>query len=148
VTPIPTPAPTGDATNAKAVIVLMSDGANNAGRDPLDAADRAKAQGIPIFTIALGTPNGIAEVKDEFGRLRRIPVPPDPGTLQQIAEITGAQFFDAPNADQLKAIYKSLGQAIGSEETTRDISVWFLAAGVIGVAAAGGLSLLWFNRFP
>ncbi len=146
-TPTPTPAP-GDPARPKAVIVLMSDGAGNTGIDPIDAAAQAKDQGIPIFTIALGTADGVAEVRDNAGRLRRVAVPPDPDTLKQVAATTGAQFFDAPSADQLQAVYKGLGQKIGSDTESRDVSVAFVGAGVAFVVVAGALSLAWFSRFP
>lgn len=146
--PTPTPAATGDPSHPKAVIVLMSDGASNTGIDPVDAAGQAKDQGIPIYTVALGTPDGVAEVRDNAGRIRRVAVPPDPDTLKQVADATGAKFFDAPTAEDLQSIYRSLGQKIGSDTESRDITVAFVVPGVVLLIIAGGLSLLWFNRFP
>jgi Ca-activated chloride channel family protein len=132
-----------------AVIVLLSDGANSAGRtDPLDAANEALARGVPVFTVALGTQAGVVDVTDQLGRRRRIAVPPDEETLQQVAEITEGRFFAAPSAEDLQAVYDDLGSKIGYEDKEREITVAFAAAAAVLVLAAGGFSLLWFNRFP
>ena len=150
-TPTPTPPPAqanGQPAKPKAVIVLLSDGASNTGVDPLDAAGQAKDANVPIYTIALGTANGIAEVRDNLGRLRRIAVPPDPNTLKAVSETTGAESFDAPSASQLKSIYSSLGEKIGHDTRSRDITPAFVAAGLVMVVVAGAASLFWFNRFP
>jgi Ca-activated chloride channel family protein len=81
------------------VVLLLSDGANTQGRtQPMEAATDAKELGVPVFTIALGTDQGMVDVPDETGNLRRIPVPPDELTLQRIAETTGARFFAAPTS--------------------------------------------------
>lgn len=150
--PTPTPTPTatqsGQPGHPKAVIVLLSDGASNTGASPVDAADEAKAANVPIYTIALGTPDGIAEVRDNLGRLRRIAVPPDPDTLKAVSETTGAESFDAPTASQLKSIYASLGEKIGHDTRSRDITPAFVGAGLVLVLVAGASSLFWFNRFP
>lgn len=149
-TPTPTPSRTGDDEPSPYVIVLLSDGANTAGGvDPEDAADRAAEMGIPVFTIALGTANGRVAVTDPAsGRTQIIPVPPDEETLQEIAETTGAEFFEAPSADELKSVYDDLGSRIGYDTEQREVTHWFAALGAALMLAAGGFSLLWFNRFP
>ena len=61
---------------------MLSDGAQTRGTlQPLEGADRAKSYGIPVYTVALGTPNGVIN-RGGFSR----PVPPDPVTLRQIAQ--------------------------------------------------------------
>lgn len=153
---VPTPTPTATATttgekpeNPPVIMVLLSDGANTLGQtDPLDAADQAKNEGIPIFTIALGTQDGVAIVTDNQGRQRRVNVPPDEETLKQIAEMTEGKFFSAPSSDDLQSIYNDLGSKIGYDETTSEATVGFAAFGALAVLAAGAISLLWFNRFP
>lgn len=150
--PTPTPTPTATANGQpgrpKAVIVLLSDGASNTGASPTDAASQAKDANVPVYTIALGTPDGIAEVRDNLGRLRRIAVPPDPDTLKAVSETSGAESFDAPTASQLKSIYASLGEKIGHDTKSRDITPAFVGAGLVLVLVAGASSLFWFNRFP
>ncbi len=138
-----------DAEDAPVIMVLISDGFNTDGTaDPLDAAESASDMDVPIFTIALGTDDGIAEVTDNLGNIRRVRVPPDKETLEAIAETTDARYFEAPSAEELDAVYEDLGSKIGYDEEEREITAWFAAAAAALVAAAGGLSLLWFNRFP
>jgi Ca-activated chloride channel homolog len=150
-TPSPTPVPvdaTGRPVTPTNVIVLESDGASNLGSDPMDAAAKAKAQGVPIFAIALGTPDGVAIVKDQAGRLRRVAVPPDPATLKAIASTTGGQEFDAPTSSQLQAIYKGIGSKLAHEDKDRELTVLFAGLGTVLLVLGAGASLLWFNRFP
>lgn len=141
-----------DATEAEdspVIMVLMSDGFNTDGTaDPIEAAQMAKDLGIPIFTIALGTDGGVAEVTDSQGNIRRVRVPPDKKTLEEIATLTEARYFEAPSAGDLDAIYEDLGSKIGYDKEQREVTSWFAAIAAAFVVSAGGLSLLWFNRFP
>jgi Ca-activated chloride channel homolog len=147
--PSPSPPAQGDADEAPLVVLLLSDGANTQGRtQPMEAADDAKALGVPVFTIALGTDRGMVDVPDETGNLRRIPVPPDKLTLQRIAETTGARFYAAPSNDDLKEIYRELGSKIGFVKEKQEITVVFAATGLLFLVAGATMSLTWFSRFP
>ena len=84
---------------------------------PLAAAARAKQQGIPINTIALGTRDAVVEVPRANGVVERVTVVPDTKTLQQIARVTGGRFAAAPTAERLKQIYKDLGSRLARKET-------------------------------
>jgi len=138
----------GDGAPVTATI-LLSDGANSTGQaEPLDAAREAAAEGMPIYTIALGTPDGVVEVQDQFGQTQQLQVPPDTETLQQVAEITGGRYFDAPTAEDLAAVYESLGSKVGYTEQVQEVTQWFAAAALLLVVVGGGLAALWFNRFP
>ena len=138
-----------EAEDSPVIMVLMSDGFNTDGTaDPIEAAQTAKDLGIPIFTIALGTDGGVAEVTDAQGNVRRVRVPPDKETLEEIATLTEARYFEAPSAGDLDAIYEDLGSKIGYDEEEREVTSWFAAIAAAFVVSAGGLSLLWFNRFP
>jgi len=130
-------------------LLLLSDGFSTAGAaDPLDAAAEARDLGIPVFTVALGTPDGIVDVYDNNGILRRVPVPPDEETLAAIAETTGAQFFGAASEAELQDVYAGLSSQLGYDKETREIT-WVFAALAAGLLIAGSsLSLFWFNRFP
>jgi Ca-activated chloride channel family protein len=143
------PAQQGGADEAPLVVLLLSDGANTQGRtQPMEAADDAKALGVPVFTIALGTDRGMVDVPDETGNLRRIPVPPDTLTLQRIAETTGARFFAAPSNSDLKEVYQELGSKIGFVKEKQEITVVFAATGLLFLVAGATMSLVWFSRFP
>jgi Ca-activated chloride channel family protein len=129
--------------------VLLSDGANSTGRiQPLDGASAAAALGVPVYTIALGTADGVVSVPDRTGQLRQLSVPPDPETLAAIAEMTGGRFFQAPTAADLAQIYKSLGSKIGYTNEEREVTQLFAGAGLLLVLVGGGLAAHWFNRFP
>ncbi|HKE99935.1 MAG TPA: VWA domain-containing protein [Actinomycetes bacterium] len=135
-------------TRPPTVLVLLSDGANTSGRDPLAAAGEARRQGIPVFTVALGTAQGVIELPDRNGLSRLVPVPPDEGTLRQIAQLTGARSFQATDARGLTAIYRGLGTRIGFERSEREVTALFSAAAAVMLLAGGVLALLLLSRFP
>jgi Ca-activated chloride channel family protein len=131
------------------VVLLLSDGANTQGRtQPMEAATDAKELGVPVFTIALGTDQGMVDVPDETGTMRRIPVPPDELTLQRIAETTGARFFAAPTSRELRDVYRELGSKIGFVKERQEVTVLFSATALLFLVAGASLSLNWFSRFP
>jgi len=148
--PGPASSPSAGTQSGPAVAaILLSDGANSAGdSEPLDAAQRAAALGVPIYTIALGTAAGTVQVPDETGQMVTLEVPPDTATLQQIAETTGATAFDAPTAEELKVIYDDLESRIGWTTEQQEVTWIFAAAALLTVVAAAGLSVLWFGRLP
>lgn len=93
------------------VIVLLTDGSNNAGEiDPLTAAELAKSKNIRVYTIGVGS-NGDAPspVITPFGiRFENMPVEIDEMTLMQIAETTNGQYFRATDEKSLSSIYKEI----------------------------------------
>jgi Ca-activated chloride channel homolog len=148
--PAPAPAvPQAGDNNVPLVVLLLSDGANTQGRTrPMDAASHAKALGVPVYTIALGTDQGMVDVPNETGQLQRVPVPPDELTLQRIADVTGARFFAAPSSKELKGIYRELGSKIGFVKERQEVTVVFAATGLLFMVAGVAFSLAWFSRFP
>jgi len=158
-TPAPTTTPSPSASPNATVdrpvgqplvaAILLSDGANSVGTAaPLDAARRAATLGVPIYTIALGTPQGQVTVNDQFGQPVTLDVPPDTQTLKQIAAITGAQAFDAPSAGDLKAVYANLESRIGYTQQTQEVTFALVGAGLLLVVIGAGASALWFGRLP
>jgi Ca-activated chloride channel family protein len=149
-----TPAPSGSGSTGTAdkpvvATVLLSDGANSTGQlEPIPAAEQAAALGVPVYTIALGTANGVVEVQDDQGFPHILNVPPDTDTLAAIAETTGGRFFEAPTAQDLAQIYQSLGSRIGYANEEQEVTQWFAAAGLLLVVTGAGLAAHWFNRFP
>jgi len=163
-----TAAPT--PTRGLVSILFLSDGAQTRGTlEPLQGADRAKEAGIPVYTVALGTPNGTLNfrfgqgggggggggggfgggVPPPFGSGgRRVPVPPDPETLREIANRTGGEFFAARNAKTLQTAYAKLGSQLGRKPGRSEITYGFLAAAAGLLLLAGLLSALWSPRLP
>jgi Ca-activated chloride channel family protein len=94
------------------VIVLLSDGDNNAGNiDPMTAAKLASAYGIKAYTILAGVEKGKVPVgKDIFGNTQYVDVEVDAGTLRRIAEITNGRFFRAANNKALEEIFGIIDQ--------------------------------------
>ena len=138
----------GGSTGPPAVTLLLSDGANMAGVDPLSQAERARDLNVPVYTIALGTADGVLQRRDALGGLRLQPVPPDPDTLARIAETTNARFFQAPTSRNLNQVYESLGSHIGFRTEEREVTVAFAAAALILLAAAGALRARRAARLP
>jgi Ca-activated chloride channel family protein len=148
IVPAPSPSPS-PSTERPTAILLLSDGFNTAGStEPLDGAEQARELEIPVFTIALGTPEGVVELEDQFGNPRLVRVPPDYETLRDIAETTEAEYFTAPSEEDLDRVYSELGSRIGYEEESEEITYAFAAAGALLAVGAGALSLLWNSRFP
>jgi Ca-activated chloride channel family protein len=118
--------------HAPSAIVLLSDGAANAGVSPVTVAQEAKHEHVPIYTVALGTPGGVIYAPDG----QPYSVPPDPELMRTIAGASGGRFFDAQTADDLSSIYTTLGQKLSTVERKRDITVYVLVlAGLLLIVA-------------
>ncbi|MCD8035734.1 MAG: VWA domain-containing protein [Alistipes sp.] len=140
------------------VIILLTDGVNNRGEiAPLTASEIAKAQGIRVYTIGVGT-EGMAPYPaiDMFGNITFVnqKVEIDEKTLTAISDMTGGKYFRATDKAKLKAIYDEINQLEKSKvEVTEHISyhelylVWVLAA--LGLLLAEFLlSNLVLKRIP
>jgi Ca-activated chloride channel family protein len=132
-----------DRRGPPAAIVLLSDGKATAGRDPVEVAGTAKRLGIPIFTVALGTDEGV--IPGGFGGQ---PVPPDPETMRRIAAASGGKAFTVRDAGQLDKVYSQLGSQVGTKQEHREITAGFAAGGLVFLLGAMVLSLRWSGRLP
>ncbi|HEV8569371.1 MAG TPA: VWA domain-containing protein [Actinoplanes sp.] len=124
-------------------VVLLSDGANTAGREPEAAAADAVQAGIPVDTILFGTPDGSIE---QNGRAMRVPV--DGQTLEAVAEQTGGGYHEAASSDELRAVYDDIGSSIGYTTERQDISARFIGIGLVLALLAVAGSMFWFSRIP
>lgn len=89
------------------IVILLTDGANNAGRiDPLSAAEAAKALGIKVYTIGVGS-RGKVPIESN-GRIVQVEVDIDEGLLTRIAEMTGGRFFRAADTQALMNVYAEI----------------------------------------
>src|SRR3954447_11162320 len=134
---------TRDKKSPPAAIVLLSDGASQNGKDPAEGAQQAKALGVPIYTVALGTPDGVVQ---QGGQI--LNVAPDPEALAQVAQISGGRAFTAEDSDALDSVYQTLGSRIGTKKEKKEISAGFAAAGLLLLGGAAFTSLRWRGRLP
>jgi len=126
-------------------IVLASDGASNVGSDPLAAAREASAQHIPVYTIALGTPDG-TYVGKRGSQTVIIPAPPDPQELAQIAALSHGRAFTVATASGLRDAYAHLAAQLGHKQVKREITASFAGGGLALLLLGSVLSLFWFGR--
>jgi Ca-activated chloride channel homolog len=132
-----------------ASILVLSDGTQTQGRvTPEQAARRARAARIPVFTIVLGTDEGVVERRLVGGFTERIRVPPDPRALRQVATTSGGEFFTAAGAEELRKVYEELGSRLGRREKEAEVTVAFAGAGMALFLVAGALSTLILRRLP
>lgn len=124
-----------------AAIVLLSDGVTTVGRPVEQAAAAAARQGVPVTTIAFGTDTGTVEVQGQV-----VPVPADPATMSAVAEATGGTFFEAFSAEQLREVYRDIGQRVGYEVEQREVGMTFVAVGFVLLLVALAAALVWTGR--
>jgi Ca-activated chloride channel family protein len=138
---------TSDGVVPPISVLLLSDGKRDGGRlAPLVAARRARAYHVPVYTVSLGTADGVVRRKLQGGYTEIIRVPPSPGTLQLIASTTGGRFFRATTATELKQVYERLGSRIGHKRVSREISDLFAAGGGVLLLTGAGIAAAWFRR--
>jgi Ca-activated chloride channel family protein len=140
------------------VIILLTDGVNNAGEiDPLTAAKAAEALGIKVYTIGMGRP-GLVPVPslDLFGRETVVYQEStlDEATLQEIAEITGGRFYRAEDSKGLKQIYDEIDSLEKSQVEIerytryRELMSWLLIPALGLVASEMALRKTVFRVLP
>ncbi|MGZ8648545.1 MAG: VWA domain-containing protein [Solirubrobacteraceae bacterium] len=132
-----------------ASILVISDGAQTQGAvTPKAAAQRAKTAGVPIFTVVIGTPNGIVTRKLTGGFTERVRVPPDPQALRDVAVSSGGESFSVADDTALQKVYKELGTRLGHEKKQSEVTAAFAGAGMLLLLASGALSAALFRRLP
>lgn len=128
-------------SNRSSAIVLLSDGQRTAGGDPLDAAQLAVARGIKVFTVGLGTPDGsIISLRGWNIRVRL-----DEETLKEVARMTGAQYFNANSAQDLRTVYEGLSRRVVSQKTETELTGLVALVAALLMVIAAGLSMAWFG---
>jgi Ca-activated chloride channel homolog len=127
---------------APVAIVLMSDGSPTIGLNGASpeasvatVTAQAKAAGVPIDTIAFGTTTDPR-------------VPADPAAMATIASGSGGVSFTATTEKTLSSVYDQIRRSVGYDTINHDITVWWLAAGMLLTLLAGIASLYWMQRIP
>ena len=154
---------------APAIIVLLTDGASNAGPEPLEAAQQAADRGIRVYTIGFGTENpggrpprcGAQQIGSEPGDSGQGFIDPgfggggfggsggglrraiDEETLTAVAEATGGEYFLAQNAEQLLQVFEELPTDLITSHEVVEISVAFTAIAVVLISLGILLGQAW-----
>jgi Ca-activated chloride channel family protein len=126
------------AEPAPARIVLLSDGKRTTGRLVRDAAEAAKEQKIPVYTITFGTDAGSFELDGIRQR-----VPPNRAEMRELSQTTGGQAYSAESAGELKDVYNDIGSSVGVGTVDREVTARFAGiAMLLAVAAAAATAAL------
>jgi Ca-activated chloride channel family protein len=154
----PTASPRTSGEYSPHIIVLLTDGASNAGPLPMIAAEEAVERGVRVYTIGFGTENNTSPMNcggdDRFGFAspfggggggggggfrRQI----DEETLIQIADVTGGEYYLAESADELQEVFLDLPTYIIATRETTETSVFFAAFAMLVTILALILALRW-----
>jgi Ca-activated chloride channel family protein len=137
----PVPVPGQPPPPPPAVILLLTDGQNGEGVEPMVAADKARAANVPVFTIGMGSRGGGFGPGARGGGI-------DEELLNEVAAFTGGQYYYAPNGGELRRVYTDLGVALGWDFSRREIGHFFAGGGLALAALGFGLGALWLHRQP
>ena len=138
--PAENPVPPG--SYGSAVIILLTDGSNTAGPEPVDAAKIAADRGVRVYTVGIGTAKGTVVKVGGWSMNVQL----DEEALKQVAGITRAEYFFTTDAVDLKKIYSSLTSRFAMEKKQTEITVFFSAAATLLAVLAAMLSVAWFHR--
>jgi len=140
------------------IVILMTDGQNNAGKlDPLLAAEAAAALKIKVYTVGIGK-QGTAPMPVFMGGQKvgyqNVPVDVDEDTLQKIADKTGGKYYRADNAKKFQEIYADIDKLEKTEATInkytqfKELFMWFASAGTVLLLLELLLGQTVFRRLP
>lgn len=148
-----------DVKSKSKIVILMTDGQNNAGQiAPLKAAEAAKALSVKVYTIGVGT-RGVAPmpVRGPNGQVfgyQNMRVDIDEATLEEIAKMTGGKYFRADNAERFRAIYAAIDKMEKSEADVkkfshhRELFPWFVSFGMTVLLVEVALAHTALRRLP
>jgi Ca-activated chloride channel homolog len=126
------------------VIVLLTDGENTAPPDPVTAADLAASLGVRVYTVGIGSPQGVDLEVEGFTVHTQL----DEGMLRSISMITGGQYYNATNEEDLFRIYDDLEPKLSIKKEEMEITSLLAGIGMLVFLVGGALSLFWFGRVP
>jgi Ca-activated chloride channel homolog len=123
------------------VVILITDGVNNSGTDPLEVAQWLGAHHVPVYTVGIGTPNGgLIPGTDEEATI-------DEDALRGYADASGGAYARAENATQLRDALARLGRITSVQRKPVDASLGFAVAGALGMVLAF-LTGFGLGRYP
>lgn len=125
-----------------AAIILLTDGRSTTGPHPIEASRVAADRGVRVYTVGFGTTEGATVTTEGWSMYMRF----DEGSLKAVADITGAEYFHAGTAADLRRVYDDLSARFVLERQETELTALFAAAAAALAVLAGLLSLVWFNR--
>lgn len=134
---------TGDTGPPPARIVLLSDGETTRGTPNDTAVSAAVGAGVPISTIAYGTPDGTLTIQGQ-----EIAVPVNEDALKAIADETNGAYYRATTREEVRHVYQGLGSSIGYNVMHKEVGRWFTGIALLLGLVAGALSVVWTARLP
>ena len=126
-----------------AMVVLISDGARTVGRSQVSAAQAAKDQGVPVYTVALGTEQGTITTQGET-----VAVPVEIQQLQEIADISGGKAYVASSPDDLVQAYEDVDGRLVYVSERRDATSSYIGYLVLMTLVSTGAGLFVASRWP
>jgi len=120
-----------------AAVILLSDGENTDGPDPLQAAELASTAGVRVYPIGLGSPRGTVLEVDGF----QVATALDEPLLREIATTTDGTYFAAADAQALAGLYESIDLSWTVESRNIEVTALFAAAAAVLLLLGVGLSL-------
>ncbi|MBN8544602.1 MAG: VWA domain-containing protein [Ignavibacteria bacterium] len=146
-----------DSESKSKVIILLTDGVNNAGEiDPNSAAEIAGQFGVRVYTVGVGTMGEAPyDIPGPFGMQRQmVPVEIDEPLLQKIASGTGGKYFRATDNQKLESIYQEIDRLertrieVSSFKRKSEKFIFFASAGLIMLLLSRLLGFTWLRRLP
>ena len=125
-----------------AVVVLLSDGENNENPDPIATADLAADLGVRVYTVGVGSTTGAILDIEGFTVHSQL----NEAMLQEIAHITGGQYYYAGSEEDLRRIYSDLEPKLSIKPEEIEITSIFAGFAILVFLVGAALSLLWFGR--
>jgi Ca-activated chloride channel family protein len=125
-----------------AIVVLLSDGQNTTGVDPLEAADLAARLGVRVYTVGFGTTEG--DLVSFGGWTVRVKL--DEATLKEVAAISRGEYFHAATGPELDKVYRTMGSRIAVERRETELTALFAGLAAALLLAGSALSLWWHGR--
>jgi Ca-activated chloride channel family protein len=130
--------------HGSAAIVLLSDGEDTTGLDPLATADLAATAGVRIFPIGIGSAGGALVELDGFTVATRLDEP----TLEAVAASTGGAYYRAEDAAELAQVYDTIDLQLTIEGEKTEVTGIAAGLAVFLLLIGAGLSMAWFGRVP
>jgi Ca-activated chloride channel family protein len=128
--------------HGSAAVILLSDGENTSGPDPLEVAQVASTAGVRVYPIGLGSPQGTVMEIDGF----QVATALDEPLLRQIASTTDGEYFPAADQQALAKVYRSIDPLWTVHARWIEVTGLFAVAAALLLLSGVGLSFAWFGR--